>query len=154
MFAGLKGNKFTDTKHGFEISVPKKWKTDVSGRKKIIQMNYSPYYADVGVRVLPLERHHKNAQGFALDYIIAYDGWQYIAGRRLNWLEKHGSDSGFCVMYTKRLFSGGREKKIIVQEYYFTKNKYAYVVTLITDSKHWYDAKDSLLYALKSFRIF
>lgn len=153
--AGLSGNTYSDEKYGFEITLPAEWKINTSGVKKHVLILSPDEASEVGVDVFPLNAKQREAIDVATNQFNAYDSWEYIAGRHLGFFEKHGADSGFCVMYNKSVFgSSGRQKKIIVQEYYLLKNGRAYIVTLLTDSEHWENSKTGMLDALNSFRIY
>lgn len=152
--AKLSGNTFSDDSFNFEITVPGNWKINTTGVKKRVLLLSGDDASEVGIDVVPLNKP-LDGHEFALSQFNNYDSWEYVAGRYLGFFEKHGADNGFCVMYNKSVFgSSGREKKIIVQEYYFIKSGKAYVVSLLTDSEHWNNDKSSLLDALNSFRIY
>lgn len=153
-FAALQGNKYTDEKYNFEISVPRDWQINIANSKRYILMLGPDNASEVGLDVFKLESSQNNARDVATAHIISYDGWQYVAGRHLGWNEKKGADSAFSTMYSKSLLSSvGGKKEIIVQEFYFVKARLVYILTLTTDSDVWFEAKDSLLSALDSLRI-
>jgi hypothetical protein len=154
-FAGLSGDRYVSDKNNFEISLPNGWGADLNAKRKELVMGRKDGITEVAVEVLPLTGKQNDAKAVARDHIIAYDGWQYVAGRDLGWLEKHGANSGFSAMYTKVVLGAGSTgNKIIVQEYYFVKNGRSYIVSLITDSQRWFEAKPELLSALASFKVY
>ncbi len=152
--AELKGNRYTDDQYNFEISVPRDWQINIGNSKRHILMLGPDKASEVGIDVFKLDSSQNNAKDVAVAHIIAYDGWQYVAGRHLGWTEKRGADTAFSTMYSKSLLSAtGGKKEIIVQEFYFVKARQVYILTLTTDSEAWFEAKEFLLEALDSFKI-
>lgn len=153
--AKINGNTYIDDSYGFEISAPAEWKINTTGVKKRVLLLSSDEATEVGVDVMAQTAKNREAYDVAVNQFSAYDSWVYIAGRHLGIFERHGADSGFSVMYSKSVFGGsGREKKIIVQEYYFVKAGKVYILTMLTDSEHWASAKSAIMDALNSFRIY
>ncbi len=151
----MSGNTYIDDNAGFEITMPADWKIDTSGNKKKVIISKQDGITEIGLDVFSLEAKQKEAIDVANDQVAAYDSWEYIAGRHLGFLEKHGADSGFCVMFNKSVLNrSGSEKKIVIQEFYFVKGTRVYIVGLVTDSEHWAEAKEALLSAYNSFRIY
>jgi hypothetical protein len=152
VFAGLDGNRFfTDE---FEINAPDSWKIDQNKKGKAITYFRGDEISEVSVEITPLEPSQRNAEDLARSQIIAYDGWQYVAGRTLDWNEKHGADTAFSCMYHKVMLRGmSTNNKVIIQEGYYVKGRRAYIVTLVTDAARWNDAKGDLLWIWNSFNI-
>lgn len=154
-YAGLDGNCFTNDAKTFEFRMPDGWTRDVQNTRKEVAFARGDGITEVSVDIIPMQVKQTNAESVANDQVIAYDGWQYVAGRELAWNEKQGADTGFSAMYTKNILNRySPQTKIIVQELYYVKNRQVYVVTLITDSERWNDAKPGLLFALESFKIY
>ena len=150
----LNGRHYLDDKYRFEIKGPSSWDADTKRRGKQIVFLRKDGITEVSVEVMPLEADQNDSQDVAKDQNIAYDGWQYVAGRKLDWHERHGASNGFSAMYHKvMLRQVNTNTKIIVQEGYFVKNRLAYIVTLVTDTDRWQEAKSELLYAWDSFKV-
>ena len=153
--AGMDGNLFVNDSKTFELRMPDGWTRDTQNTRKEVAFVRGDGISEAAVYVIPLHAKQSDALSVAKDQIIAYDGWQYVAGRELLWNERHGADTGFSSMYTKNILNRySPQTKIIAQEFYFVKNHQVYVVTLITDSERWNEAKASLLYTLDSFKIY
>lgn len=153
--AALEGNLFTNEAKTFEIRMPDSWTQNLQNTRKEVAFTRGDGISEVSVDIIPLQAKQTDAQSVARDQVIAYDGWQYVAGRELAWNEKHGASTGFSVMYSKNILNRySPQTKIIAQEFYFVKNRQVYVVTLLTDSERWGEAKAALLYSLESFKIY
>lgn len=155
LLAALNGNFFVNDASTFEVRMPDGWSQDLKNTRKEVVFVRGDGITEFAVDIIPLSAKQSNASNVAKDQVIAYDGWQYVAGREMGWNERHGGDSSFSVMYNKNILNRySPQTKIIAQEFYFVKNRQVYVVTLITDSDHWNEAKASLLFAVDSFKIY
>lgn len=153
--AGLDGNHFVNDKQTFEIRMPDGWSQNVKNTRKEVSFQRGDGITEVSVDIIPMQAGQSDAQAVAKDQVIAYDGWQYVAGRELAWNEKRGGDTGFSAMYTKNILNRySPQTRIIAQESYLVKNRQAYVVTLLTDSERWRESKAELMFALNSFKIY
>jgi hypothetical protein len=152
--SGLLGNQFSSAELGFSIKAPDSWTANPNKKGKAIAFNRNDDLTEASVEVMNLEAGQKDSVDVAKSQIIAYDGWQFVAGRPLEWNEKHGADNGFSSMYQKVMLRGmSTNNKIIVQEGYFVKGRKIYIVTLVTDASRWPDAKGDLLSIWDSFSI-
>jgi hypothetical protein len=155
VFAAMSGSLFINETKTFEIRMPDGWIQDMQNTRKEVALMRGDGISQISVDIIPIQAKESNAQSVAKNQVIAYDGWQYVAGRELAWNERHGADTGFSVMYTKNILSRyNPATKIIAQEMYFVKNRQVYVVTLLTDSEHWNEVKAALLFAFDSFKIY
>ena len=155
VFAALNGNLFVNDTKTFEIRMPDSWSQNIQNTRKEVVFVRGDGISEIAVDIIPMSPKQANAGMVAKDQVIAYDGWQYVAGREMAWNEKHGADSAFSVMYNKNILNRySPQTRIIAQEFYFVKARQVYVVTLITDSERWNEAKSGLLSALESFKIY
>ena len=145
---------FQDNKNGFEVKAPGNWNINNEKRGKLIAYSRGDGVTEMSVEVIN-NTAQKDAFAAAAEQNSAYDSWQFVCGRHMEWNEKKGADNGFSAMYQKAVLRGyNANNKLIVQEGYFVKNRKIYIISLFTDSSHWAEAKDELLFVWNSFRVY
>jgi len=155
-YAELIGNRFETEKYKYSINGENDWEPKEKAKRFQIKFSNPKTGTWVGVSAIPMESKLDTVELLAIDFIEAWDGWAYVAGRPLDGGEsgRANADNGFQVMYTQnRLDSTGQRFKNIVLERYYQKNGFSYIVTAWTNDHVWFEDKDRIDAIIDSFRI-
>jgi len=154
--AGLIGDFYTNDRYGCSIS-GNGWAPDTVQQKKLVVFKAGDGISEVSLDVIPMATvRASTAKQVATARVEGYDSWMYIGGRQMEGWEISNANAadGFLVMYSKNVFSRTSGAiKILVTEKYYVKNGYVYIVSMLSSSQAWSNAKDTLLKIAGSFKL-
>jgi len=151
----VENNSYIDDLYKFRIDAKDSWTIDDSHSKKRVVFQNKDQVSEIEVDVMVMSADQNNAEDIAKFQIETYDGWQYHGSRKAEGYEMNraGAKDGYVGVYSKRILSNaGGVKTIIVTERYFVKDRYAYIISGITDNKNWENVKNEIIDMMNSFR--